>query len=170
MSEAPTSWRNRICGHGEEAPDQLLANPKNWRIHPKAQQDAVAAVLKTVGWVQSVIVNRRTSTVVDGHLRVTLAISQHEPTVPVVYVDLSPEEEDLILATLDPLSGMAIADRAQLEQLSAGLHDPDPLLAQLLAETLAAAPTETVSFTVEERPACPTCGRKLRKGQTLPQG
>ncbi len=27
---------------GEEAPDQLLANPANWRIHPKAQQDALA--------------------------------------------------------------------------------------------------------------------------------
>lgn len=37
---APTTgWRNRIAGAGEEAPDQLLANPANWRIHPKAQQD-----------------------------------------------------------------------------------------------------------------------------------
>jgi len=34
---APTpTWRNRITGSGEEAPDQLLANPANWRIHPKA--------------------------------------------------------------------------------------------------------------------------------------
>ncbi len=32
----PTApWRNRITGSGEEAPDQLLANPANWRIHPK---------------------------------------------------------------------------------------------------------------------------------------
>ena len=41
----PTStspWRNRITGSGEEAPDQLLANPANWRTHPKAQQDALA--------------------------------------------------------------------------------------------------------------------------------
>ena len=33
----PSAWRNRITGSGEEAPDQLLANPANWRIHPKAQ-------------------------------------------------------------------------------------------------------------------------------------
>ena len=26
-----TEWRNRIVSHGEEAPDQLLANPRNWR-------------------------------------------------------------------------------------------------------------------------------------------
>ena len=43
---APTAaWRNRITGSGEEAPDQLLANPANWRIHPKAQQDALAGAL-----------------------------------------------------------------------------------------------------------------------------
>ncbi len=52
---APTptpAWRNRIVGAGEEAPDQLLANPGNWRVHPKAQQDALAGALDEVGWVQ----------------------------------------------------------------------------------------------------------------------
>ena len=68
-------WRNRIVGQGEEAPDQLLANPRNWRIHPKAQQDALVSVLDQVGWVQEIIVNQRTGYVVDGHLRVSLAIS-----------------------------------------------------------------------------------------------
>jgi hypothetical protein len=49
---APVStWRNRITGSGEEAPDQLLANPANWRIHPKSQQDALAGALDAVGWV-----------------------------------------------------------------------------------------------------------------------
>jgi len=33
-----SAWRNRITGHGDEAPDQLLANPRNWRIHPAGQQ------------------------------------------------------------------------------------------------------------------------------------
>ena len=27
MSKAATAWRNRIVGSGEEAPDQLVANP-----------------------------------------------------------------------------------------------------------------------------------------------
>lgn len=44
------TWRNGIVGSGEEAPDQLLANPANWRIHPKAQQDALAGALDAVGW------------------------------------------------------------------------------------------------------------------------
>src|SRR5450759_3885851 len=33
--QAPTvPWRSRIVGSGEEAPDQLVANPLNWRTHP----------------------------------------------------------------------------------------------------------------------------------------
>lgn len=61
-ARAPAShaWRNRITAHGTAAPDQLLANPRDWRIHPKAQRDALAAVLDQVGWVQDVIVNQRT--------------------------------------------------------------------------------------------------------------
>jgi hypothetical protein len=35
------------------------------------------------------MVNRRTGFVVDGHARVEEALSRHEPTVPVLYVDLS---------------------------------------------------------------------------------
>ena len=75
------TWRNRITGSGEEAPDQLLANPANWRIHPKAQQDAIAGALDQVGWVQQVLVNRRTGFVVDGHARVAIALSRGERAV-----------------------------------------------------------------------------------------
>ena len=35
-------WRNRIVGHDEVDAKSLLANPKNWRIHPKNQVDALA--------------------------------------------------------------------------------------------------------------------------------
>ena len=61
--EAPaahSAWRNRIIGYGLEEATQLLANPKNWRIHPQEQQQALVGVLAQVGWVQNVVVNRRT--------------------------------------------------------------------------------------------------------------
>lgn len=115
-----TPWQNRIVGHGEEAPDQLLANPGNWRIHPQFQQDALAGVLSEVGLVQNVIVNQRTGHLVDGHLRVSLALRTKQPTIPVVYVDLDEAEEALVLATLDPLSALAATDAEKLEAL---LHD-----------------------------------------------
>jgi hypothetical protein len=112
-----TSWQNRIVGSGEEAPDQLMANPKNWRIHPITQQEAVGNVLDQVGWVQQVIVNKVTGHLVDGHLRVALAISREEPSIPVTYVELSEQEEALVLATLDPLAGLAATDGEKLAEL-----------------------------------------------------
>lgn len=127
-------WRNRIVGHGEEAPDQLLANPENWRIHPKPQQDALAGVLDQVGWVQDVIVNQQTGHVIDGHLRVSLAISRQEPSIPVVYVDLDEHEEKLILASLDPLSAMAATDREQLAALLEEVSTGDAAVQAMLSE------------------------------------
>jgi len=141
----PTSWRNRIVGSGEERPDQLLANPANWRIHPKAQQDALAGSLDAVGWVQQVMVNRRTNHVVDGHARVALAISRNEPTVPVLYVDLEPNEEALVLAALDPISAMAGTDDAQLQALLAGIETDNEGLRALLDELAGAAPRESLT-------------------------
>ena len=127
-------WRSRITGSGEEAPDQLLANPSNWRIHPKAQQDALAGALDQVGWVGQVLVNQRSGFVVDGHARVALALTRCEPTVPVLYVDLDPEEEALVLATLDPIGAMATADTAKLEELLAGITVDDAGLLALLGD------------------------------------
>ena len=72
------SWQNRIVGTGSEVPDQLLANPFNWRIHPKFQQDVMGDVLSEIGWVQNVIVNQQTGHILDGHMRVAFAISAEE--------------------------------------------------------------------------------------------
>ena len=97
--------RSRIVGEGEEAPDQLLANPLNWRRHPPEQQKALEGMLREVGWVQRVIVNRTTGHVVDGHLRVELALRRGETAVPVLYVELTEEEEKIVLAAIDPIEG-----------------------------------------------------------------
>jgi DNA modification methylase len=128
-----TPWRSRIVGHGEEAPDQLLANPLNFRIHPKPQQDALAGVLSEVGWVQDVIVNQQTGHVIDGHLRVSLAIGRREPSIPVVYVDLDEAEEKLILATIDPLSAMAATDAEKLDELLREVSTGDAAVQQMLS-------------------------------------
>jgi len=133
VAAPPAPWRNRIVGTGEEAPDQLLANPRNWRIHPAAQQGALASVLDDVGWVGQVLVNRRTGHLVDGHLRVELALSRQEPSVPVTYVDLSESEEALVLASLDPLAAMAVADAGELRELLEGVTISNDDLAAMLA-------------------------------------
>lgn len=126
--------RNRIVGSGDEAPDALLLNPKNWRTHSADQEAALEGLLTEVGWVQTVVVNKTSGNLVDGHLRVSLARKRGEKTVPVVYVELTPAEEELVLATLDPLGDLAGIDSQKLEELLAGL-DPDSVaLAKLVAD------------------------------------
>src|SRR5688500_6761108 len=91
-STAP-GWRNRIVGHADVAPADLVPNPANWRGHPPEQQRALAGALAEVGWVAEVLVNQTTGHVVDGHLRIELALARKEPSVPVTYVELSETEE-----------------------------------------------------------------------------
>lgn len=111
---AATPFRSRIVGEGSEAPDQLLANPLNWRVHPKEQVDALEGLLSQVGWVQRVIVNKRTGHVVDGHARVALALRRNEPALPVLYVDLAEDEERrALLMELDPKFADVIVRRWQ---------------------------------------------------------
>jgi len=130
----PLPWKNRIVGHDELAPDDLVPNPRNWRTHPAEQQAALSGALAEVGWVAEVLVNRATGHVVDGHLRVELALARKEPTVPVTYVELSEDEERLVLATLDPLAAMATAERDALAALLADLSPGDGAVASLLAD------------------------------------
>jgi len=135
------SWQNRIVGYGEEAPEDLLANPDNWRVHPKHQQDALRGILEEVGCVQNVIVNRQTGFMVDGHLRVELAIRDKQPTVPVTYVDLTPEEEAKVLAVLDPIGGLATTDQATLDRLLDDFRTDSEALLELI-ESLRGEETE----------------------------
>lgn len=134
MTLKKEGWRNRITGHGEVSPESLLANPLNWRTHPKQQRDALEAAIDRVGFVQGVIVNTTTGHVVDGHLRVDLAMQRDEPLIAVDYVALSPEDEAIVLATLDPLSALAGRDQSVLDDLLAMTGDiEDGPLANLLA-------------------------------------
>jgi hypothetical protein len=131
---AAQPWRSRIVGHADVAPADLVPNPRNWRTHPADQQRALTGALSEIGWVAEVLVNQTTGHVVDGHLRVELALARHETMVPVTYVGLSEAEEQLVLATLDPLAAMATAEKDALAALLAGLSPGDGALATLLAE------------------------------------
>lgn len=84
--------------------------------------------------MQGVIVNKRTGYVLDGHLRAAIAISHGDKTIPVTYVDLDEAEESEILATIDPLAAMAVADKEQLDGLLRDVQSGDAAVQQMLAE------------------------------------
>ena len=133
--ETAAGWKNRIVDHAEADPMLLAENPKNWRVHPEHQREALSQVLDKVGWVQDVIVNKRTGMIVDGHLRVSLAIERGEKGVPVKYVDLSEEEEALILASIDPIAALAETDSDRLsELLDQVFSEDDEALLEQIAE------------------------------------
>lgn len=127
-------WQNRIVGYDNVPPDQLLANPMNFRVHPKRQQDALNGSLNELGWLQDIIVNRVTDHVLDGHLRVQLALRNAEPTVPVKYVEISEDEERLALAIFDPITYMAETDAAQLDALLQQVNTGEAALQAVLSE------------------------------------
>lgn len=138
------TWQNRLVGSGTENPFDLLANPDNWRIHPEHQQKNLESLLDEVGYVQSVIVNRRSGNLVDGHLRVMLAIRREEPEIPVDYVDLTDDEEKLALATLDPITDMARANSYLFQQLLEQVSTGNPALMEYLdqfAQEIGAVPS-----------------------------
>jgi DNA modification methylase len=128
------AWRSRITGSGSEDPRQLTVHPANWRTHPPAQRAALRGSLDAVGWVQQILFNSTSGHVVDGHARLEEAIERGEPSVPVLYVDLSPGEELLVLATLDPIGAMADRDHDRLDALLAEVSVDDAGLRQLLAD------------------------------------
>lgn len=133
------SWKNRIVEQRDIPPGELIANPSNWRKHPKAQLAALTGVLGEVGLVQGVVFNRRTGHLLDGHLRVELALRHGQTTVPTTVVDLDEKEEALILATFDPLGAMAETDKALFLDLRDAVVVENEALTSLL-DSLASEP------------------------------
>lgn len=170
--DAAPAWRNRIVGYGEADPATLVANPQNYRRHPKRQQDALAGSLGELGWIDTVTVNRTTGNMVDGHLRVEQALSHGETSVPVQYVELSEAEERLALATLDPITYMAETDAASLGALLEGVNTGDAALQELLAgmaQDAGLVPPDFAPVGIDEQPrldqkrnvTCPHCGMEF---------
>lgn len=126
-------------GEGVQPASQFMANPSNWRVHPQAQRDAMRGALNEVGWVQRVIVNRRTGYLLDGHERVWQALQNGDAEVPYVEVDLDEAEEAYVLSTFDPIGAMAYGDKAQLASLLESVKTEDEHVTALLEETKAKA-------------------------------
>lgn len=168
-----TVWRNRIVRSADVPPDQLLANPKNWRVHPKYQQDALLGVLTEVGVVQELIAVEGTDTIIDGHLRVSLALRTNQPTVRVKYVDLDEAEADLILAALDPLAALASTDRDKLDELLRDVSTSEEAVQAMLADLATRegiVPPDVEFKEYDESVAdevqyceCPSCGHRFPK-------
>jgi len=121
--------RNRIKELRHVPASDLRPNPKNWRTHPKAQQDALKGILAEVGMADACLARELDDgslMLIDGHLRAETIGTE---VVPVLILDVDEAEADKILATLDPLAAMAGQDSEQLAALLCQLKDSGDALA-----------------------------------------
>ena len=126
--------RDRIKELRRVKASELAPNPKNWRTHPQAQQDALRGLLAEVGYADALLARELPDgglMLIDGHLR---AETTPDMEVPVLILDLTEEEADKVLATLDPLAAMAEANKQALGELLASIESESEGVEKMLAE------------------------------------
>jgi len=126
--------RDRINRFDRVRCADLLANPLNWRSHSDGQKAAMSGILAEVGMVDALLVREigdGTYEIVDGHMRAGMMPDQ---MVPVLVLDVTPEEATKILLTFDPIAGMATANAVNLDALLREVEFSDAALQALVAE------------------------------------
>jgi hypothetical protein len=137
--------KDRILELRQVSAAELRDNPANWRTHPRAQRALLGDMLRKVGLVQPLLLNLRSvatgwpdteaPTLVDGHLRKALiSTADKDATIPVAVVDLTPDEEALVLSTLDPIGAMAGQNDAAFAELLEGIEADSENLAAFVAK------------------------------------
>lgn len=109
--------RDRIRELRRVPASELRPNPRNWRTHPEAQRNALRGVLAEIGFADALLARELDDgslMLVDGHLRAETA---PDAVVPVLVLDVSEQEADKILLTLDPLAGLAGVETIRLAEL-----------------------------------------------------
>lgn len=111
----------------------LLPNPKNWRTHPDTQRDALRGLLAEIGYANALLARETPAGLVllDGHLR---AETTPDSVVPVLVLDLTDDEADKLLLSLDPLASLAEVDRGALESLLATVETESDAVRNLFAK------------------------------------
>ena len=124
--------RDRIKKLVRVRASELIPNPKNWRVHPEEQQNALRGVLAEVGIADAVLARETKDglQLIDGHLRADM-----DPTIewPVLVLDVTEDEADILLATHDPITGMAEVDSEAISSLVGKITVGSEAVAELLS-------------------------------------
>ncbi|MBX0331272.1 hypothetical protein K2Z83_26845 [Oscillochloris sp. ZM17-4] len=127
-------WRNLIVAHEPANPLELKAHPLNFYTHPLAQRKVVNAAIDDIGYIDEVVVNRRTGRTLNGHLRVELAIGNGETQIPVTWVDCDEETESQILLFFDRIGEQAKVQGDKVSALADLVAPADGGLQNMLDE------------------------------------
>lgn len=125
--------RDRIKELRRVKASELRANPKNWRQHPASQRRVLEGILKDVGFASAIVAYEEKGgllTIIDGHLRADIS---GDDEVPVLVLDVTADEADFLLATMDPVGALGNRDQKALNALLAGLESDDQSVQRMLA-------------------------------------
>lgn len=126
--------RDRIIGLRRVKAGDLIANDRNWRKHPKAQREALEGILQEVGYAGALLAYETAEglKLIDGHLRASTG--SPKAVVPVLVLDVTEDEADKLLASIDPIAAMADTDGRALANLLGQLTTDSDGLAAMLAD------------------------------------
>ena len=164
--------RNRVRELRTVKAAELTPNPRNWRTHPKAQQDALKGILAEVGYADALLARELddgTLMLVDGHLR---AETTPEQEVPVLVLDIDEAEADKLLLSLDPLAALAETNAQALDTLLREVDTGSEGLQQMyadMAEDAGVIPPDFEPASADEqsrldekaKTKCPECGHEF---------
>lgn len=159
-------WQNRIVNSGVKPASEFLANPFNFRVHTALQSRALAGSLDSLGWIDDIIVNVTTGRLIDGHLRVAMALAAGDEPVPYKEVELSETEELQAMLSLDPISAMAGRDSSILATVLEQIESEDERVLEFLEtlrdKTMSDPLPKDESKIDRETPVhhCPSCGHE----------
>jgi DNA modification methylase len=160
---APLQIRDRIRELRRVPAQELVPNTKNWRRHPKAQADALRGLLAEIGYADALLARELPDgklMIIDGHLR---AETTPDAQVPVLVLDVSEEEADKILLTLDPLAAMAEPDADRIKALLATVQSDSDAVQNLLRRTAGERVWDLVHpHQIEEAEVAPERAAELR--------
>jgi DNA modification methylase len=153
--------RDRIKEFRRVPASELVPNPKNWRTHPKKQQDALRGILSEIGYAGALLARETDQglMLIDGHLRAETTPDQE---VPCLILDVDEAEANKLLATIDPVGAMAEYDASKLDELLREVDTGSEALQRMLADLATDAglyqdgdSKEVVEDEVPEPPADP---------------
>jgi hypothetical protein len=123
--------RDRVVELRRVRAADLHPNPRNWRTHPKAQQEALRGVLAEIGYADALLARETPEglQIIDGHLR---AETTPDAEVPVLVLDVTEAEADKLLLSLDPLAAMAEGDADALRTLLAQVETDSDAVRKML--------------------------------------
>lgn len=156
------SIRNRIVEHVQVRAGDLVPHPHNFREHPDDQRQSLADSYQEIGFARSLLGYRRPDgriQLIDGHLR---AAYDPDMEVTVELLDVTDQEADQLLLTIDPLAALAVTNTERVAALAQRVQTQSESLRGLWSRLQEQNGRAVTKLRQQAKPAPPVAGASDR--------